>query len=112
MAMGMTYDLFWLGDPKLAKAYRKADELKRKQENTMLWLQGIYTAEALSATVGNMFTKGQKHQYPNEPFPITKAEQEERKEREQKARMENIKARFMAKALSMNTKLGGQKHDS
>lgn len=110
--MGMTWEQFWLGEPKLVKAYRKAEELRRKQENTALWLQGIYMAEALSATVGNMFTKGQKHEYPSEPFPITKAEQEERKEREKKAQMERIKARFMAKALSVNTRLGGQNNDT
>ena len=108
----MTYEQFWLDEPKLAKAYRKADELRQKRENTMLWLQGVYVAEALQATVGNMFTKGQKHQYPEEPFAITKAEQEERKERAEKAKIEQIKARFMARALSMNTKLGGQKNDS
>ena len=35
-------------------------------------------AEALRATVVNMFSKGQNHQYPAEPFPITADEQQER----------------------------------
>lgn len=111
LVMGMTYEQFWDGDPALVIAYRKADDMRRKRENTMLWLQGIYVAEALSSTVGNMFTKGQKHQYPTEPFPISQAEHEERKEREQKARMERIKAQFTARALAMNSKMGGRKHD-
>ena len=111
LAMGMTYEQFWNDDPVLVKAYRKADDIRRKRENTALWLQGIYVAEALSATVGNMFSKGQKHQYPAEPFPISQAEHEERVEREQKARMERIKAKFTARALAMNSKMGGQKHD-
>ena len=67
--------------------------------------------EALSATVGNMFSKGAKHKYPNEPFAITAEEQQERKEREQKARMERIKAAFTAKALTMNARMGGKTHD-
>lgn len=107
MAMGMTYEQFWYGDVFLAAAYRKADMIRRRRRNEELWLEGIYMAEALSATVGNMFNKGQKHQYPSEPFPITAAEQQERREREEKARMERIKAQFTAKALAMNAKMGG-----
>lgn len=67
--------------------------------------------EALSATVGNMFTKGQKHQYPAEPFPLTADEQQERREREEKARMERTKAAFIAKSLQINTKIGGKPND-
>lgn len=107
LALGMTYELFWLGDPLLVKAYRQADELRRKRENGVLWLQGLYVAEALQATVGNMFTKGQKHVYPEEPYPVTQAEQQERREREQRAKMERIKAAFTARALGVNAKLGG-----
>ena len=104
--MGMTYELFWEAEPSLAKAYRKADEIKRRRVNEELWLNGIYTCEALAATVGNMFTKGTKHEYPHEPKPITEAEMKERQERERKAREERIKAKFMAKALSLNAQKG------
>ena len=111
MAMGMTYEQFWLAEPEIAKAYREADQIRRRRMNEQLWLEGVYMAEALSATVGNMFTKGQKHQYPSEPLPITAAEQEERKERERKARMDRIKARFTAKALTVNARMGGKPDD-
>lgn len=106
MAMGMSYEEFWYDDPRLVIFYRKADEIRRRRMNEELWLAGIYTAEALSSTVGNMFTKGQKHQYPSEPKPITKDEVEERKLREQKAKEEKIKARFMARALALNANKG------
>ena len=68
-------------------------------------------AEALNATVGNMFSKGQKNQYPAEPFPITADEQRERREREERKRMERMKAAFIAKSLQMNTRLGGKPND-
>ena len=110
MAMGMTYEQFWDGEATMATAFRKADEIRRKRRNEELWLEGIYTAEALRSTVGNMFSKGNKHQYPSEPLPITAAEQQERREREEKAKMERIKAQFMVKALAMNAKMGGS-HD-
>lgn len=110
MAMGMTYEQFWEGDVMMAKSFREADAIRRRRRNEELWLEGIYTAEALSATVGNMFSKGTKHQYPSEPFPITAAEQQERREREEKAKMDRIKSLFTARALSVNAKLGGS-HD-
>lgn len=107
----MTYDQFWDGAPELARSYRRADEIYRKRQNELLWLGGIYTAEALASTVGNMFTKGSKHQYPAEPIPITQEEQRIRKEREQKAKMERIKAAFTARALGVNARMGVKNHD-
>ena len=111
LAMGMTWTQFWIDEPKLTIAYRKADAIRKRRKNEELWLQGIYVAEALSATVGNMFSKGAKNTYPSEPLPITAEEQQERREREEKARMERMKAAFIAKSLQMNTKLGGKPND-
>lgn len=111
LAMGMTWTQFWIDEPELTVAYRKSEMIKRRRKNEELWLEGIYVAEALSATVGNMFTKGQKHQYPAEPFPITADEQRERREREERKRMERMKAAFIARSLQMNTKLGGKPND-
>lgn len=104
--MGMSYEQFWLCEPGLAVAYRRADEIRKRRKNEELWLNGVYTAEALASTVGNMFSKT-KHQYPAEPKPITRLELEERKEREEKARIERMKARFMARALSLNAQYKG-----
>lgn len=107
----MTFNQFWYGEPELASAYRKADEIRRRRMNEELWLNGMYTADALASTVGNMFSKGNKIKYPAEPRPITRNEIEERKEREQKAKVEKIKATFMTKALSINKNMGGEQHD-
>ena len=111
LAIGMTWTQFWIDEPELAIAYRKADAIKKRRKNEELWLEGMYTAEALNATVGNMFSKGNKNQYPAEPFPITAEEQQERREREEKARMERMKAAFIARSLHVNSKLGGKPHD-
>ena len=107
----MTYEDFWEKEPMLARAYRKADEIRRRRMNEELWLNGMYTADALASTVGNMFSRGNKIKYPTEPRPITQNEIEERKEREQKAKVEKIKATFMTKALSINKNMGGEQHD-
>lgn len=104
----MSYEQFWVDDPRLVISYRRADEIKKRRVNEELWLAGIYTAEALASTVGNMFSKGSKYQYPSEPKPITMDEVKERQEREQKAKMEQIKARFTARALSLNANKGAE----
>ena len=101
----MSYELFWEAEPQVAAAFRRADEIKRRRTNQELWLNGAYMREALASTVGNMFSKGSKHEYPSEPFAITVAEQEERQARIQKAKMEKIKASFMARALSVNAQM-------
>ena len=100
----MTYDQFWVDDPALCGAYRKADEIRKRRMNEELWLNGIYTAEALASTVGNMFSK-QKYKYPAEPKPITMIEIEQRKERERKAKLEKFKAAFTARALAVNAQM-------
>ena len=111
LAMGMTWTQFWIDEPELAVAYRKAEMIRKRRKNEELWLQGVYVAEALHATVGNMFNKGQKNRYPDEPFPITADEQRERREREERNRMERMKAAFIAKSLQVNSKLGGKPND-
>lgn len=110
LAIGMTAEQFWEGEPLLVKAYRKADEIRRRRINEELWLSGMYTADALASTVGNMFSK-KKYKYPSEPRPITMMEIEERKERERQAKAERIKAAFIARALNVNRKLGGSSSD-
>lgn len=109
LAIGMTPEQFWDSDPKLATAYRKAYDIKRRRTNEELWLAGIYTSEALAATVGNMFSKTQKYKYPSEPKAITESELQERKERERRAKMEDIKRKFTARALAVNAEMGAKK---
>ena len=109
LAIGMTHAEFWEGEPKLAAAYRKADQIRRRKQNEQMWLNGLYTSEALASTVGNMFSKGNKHKYPAEPFPVTEDEAKERLERERKAKEARLKAAFTAKALSINTRMEGRK---
>ena len=72
--------------------------------NEELWLSGTYMADALLSTVGNMFSK-KKFKYPDEPKPVTVTEVEERRERDRQQRAERMKARFMAKALSINASM-------
>ena len=106
MSIGMTYDEFWNQDVTMARAFRKADELNRRRQNEILWMQGMYIREALLSTVGNMFIgKGSAPiEYPKEPYPITAEQIEEKKERERKSMEERMKADLFAVAARMINK--------
>lgn len=74
--LGTSYDDFWRLNPRkinvMVKAYNEAKKTELRQANMLYHLEGMYFAEALLATVGNMFRgKGQKaHEYPKEPFTL------------------------------------------
>lgn len=112
MSLGMTYDEFWNQNVDMVRAYRKADEMKRRRENEILWLQGLYVRDALVCTVGNMFSgkNAQKHEYPKEPYPITEMDIREREERENRIRQERIRAGFAAFAARMQKKMPVEAH--
>ena len=103
MSIGMTYDEFWNQDVAMVRAYRKSHELKRRQQNEILWMQGLYVRDALVATVGNMFAdKGdKKHEYPAEPYPITVEQIAEKEAAENRKTEERMKADIMAMAARM-----------
>lgn len=90
LAIGMTYDQFWNDDCVLTKYYREAHELKRREKNQELWMQGMYIYEALcevSPVLRAFAKKGTKPMpYVEEPYPLSRKEIIEREEREAKAR--------------------------
>ncbi len=74
--LGTTYDDFWCLNPRkiniMVKAYNEAKKTELRQMNMLYHLEGMYFADALLATVGNMFRgKGQKaFEYPKEPYTL------------------------------------------
>lgn len=78
MLYGMTYEQFWFGDPWMAKAFREAHNLKRRERNEEMWVNGMYQLSALSVALHNAFDK-KKIKYLEKPldiFPKSKAEKE------------------------------------
>ena len=99
MAMGMSYEEYWQGPAWLAKAYREAFEIKRKQEEWARWRQGAYVFNAImcAAPVIKPFVKDPKPgHYPDEPWPITEAEAREQEERREKENYERYLAKMNA----------------
>jgi hypothetical protein len=114
MSIGMSYDEFWDGDVALVRAYRKADELRRRRQNETLWLQGRYIYDALCGVspIFHAFAKkGTKPMpYMDEPYPITEAQIREHKEREARKAEERLKADFAAFAEQMRKKMPAEAH--
>ena len=72
MAMGMTYEQYWFGDPLMATFFYKADRLRRERVNEEAWITGIYMMKAIAGTIGNVFLgKGEDPiTYPEEPIRL------------------------------------------
>lgn len=74
--LGTTYDAFWTLNPRkvnvMVDAYNEAKKAEIRTQNMLFHLEGMYFADALCATVGNMFReRGQKaYEYPEEPYPL------------------------------------------
>ena len=87
LMIGVSREMFMDSDPVDLEPYDLMYRRKRNEENEMMHLQGVYFADALVATVGNMFRKKgtTPMEYPQEPyriFPYTEEELEEKKEKE------------------------------
>lgn len=110
MAMGMTYDEFWYGEPDRVKFYREAEEIRRKERDYNLWLQGRYFYDALcsvSPILHAFAQNGTRAQaYNEEPYPRTEKEYRELQERQMKARAEEFKAFVEAKNRERRNKDG------
>ena len=74
LSIGMSYELYWHGEPNLVKAYRKADEMRVDRMNYEKWLQGLYIYQGIGCLtpILNPFSKKHKpEEYPKEPIAIT-----------------------------------------
>lgn len=113
LSIGVSYAQFMDSCPRDLEPYDAAYKMQMNRQNSMMRLQGMYFAEALSATVCNMFRKNgqQPYEYPDEPFqifPLTAEELEERKERE----LQKAVAYFDGLVKESQRKFGGKKCDT
>lgn len=87
ISLGVSKTEFMDSEPRELECYDLAYKMSENRINAHAYSQGVYIAEALKATVCNMFRKnGQApYEYPPEPFrifPLTAEEQEDKKEKE------------------------------
>lgn len=107
LAIGMTYDQFWNDDCCLVKYYRQAHELKRRERNQELWVQGAYFYEALVdvAPVLHAFAKkgAKTRPYISSPFPLTQQDVREQKKRDAKVKYDKQMAKVLSWVKQVNT---------
>lgn len=108
LAMGMTPEQYWDGDPSLTIYFRKAEQIRNSKANEMAWLQGMYIYEALTcvAPIFHDFAKrGTKpHPYASQPYPLTQKERKKEKVSKEKQIYEKGKKRMQAWMASVNQK--------
>lgn len=111
LAMGMTEEQYWDGDPMLAKYYRKAEEIRNERRNQELWLQGMYVYDAIlcaSPILRAFAKKGAKPKpYPTQPYALTAKER--KKEKEDKERKVYAKGKQYMEAFMASTNKKFQK---
>lgn len=99
MSLGMSYNEYWRGPAWLCAVYREAYDMRMKREEWARHRQGMYFFNALmcAAPVIKPFVKDAKPgKYPEEPWPVTKKEADERERQREIAGYEMALARRRA----------------
>ena len=101
MIMGMSYDDYWNLNTVVHKAYREAYEIRKRNDEWSRWRLGAYFYNALLCAAPLMragFGKGKVEagKYPEEPWPLTRKEEEERQAARDKANYEKALAQRRA----------------
>ena len=110
MSYGMSYDEYWYESPYRVKFYRETYELKQKQKDEQMWVQGMYIYEALCevSPVLHAFSKsGTKPlPYARKPYlsDMTIDEEDEKRKKQQQIENERLIAQIHFQNCARNTK--------
>lgn len=80
--LGVPLNFILNAEPRHLWYYDDAYKLKQRERDHEDWKQGIYFAYALGSTVGNMFSKNARNEYPKKPLldDLLMTESEKRKQ--------------------------------
>jgi len=95
LSIGMSADEYWFGDVWLAKGYHDAHKINMERHNQMLWMQGLYNYQGLSAALSNALSGFSKHKsktkdYLKEPIRLTPLSAKEKQDKIEKERQKII----------------------
>lgn len=113
---GMTYDEYWNGPNDAPLQYKKAWDLKQKNENRNMWIQGMYIYTCLNdlfPLFNPMVKKGTKpKEYIDSPLPMNEKEVEEYEERKRRKQYQKMLTdTFKWKnQIAENRRKGGDNH--
>lgn len=107
MSYGMTYDEFWYKSPYRAKYYKDAHNLKVRQEDEKMWIQGMYIYEAfckVSPILHAFSKKGTKPlPYATKPY-MHEIREKTKAEKEQERKNAQLIARLHFEKWAKDTK--------
>jgi uncharacterized protein YqcC (DUF446 family) len=109
LSIGMSYDLYWYGEPSAVKAFREAEEMRVDRMNYEAWLQGLYIYHgigALSPILNSMSKKKKADEYMKEPLVITQR-QRDQKEREKGEQTANFLKAWVESLKKKGVENGG-----
>lgn len=110
MALGMSLDEYWYGDPFLLVTYRKYNALQKRKADEIAWLNGYYNYIGLKCALSAVFAKTESdvEPYPEMPLQAQKAMQDSIDE-EERERRELLEARlYMETMLAVGKNWGQQ----
>ena len=83
LSIGVGYDTFWRLNPRLLKAFIKADRIKKRQTEIEMYIAGRYVFDAVSLALANGFRQKGKapEQWLEEPYRMLPFSEEEETER-------------------------------
>lgn len=78
LSLGIDYVQFWNMNPRMIEPFSKAYRLELKNQNLLMYIQGIYYLDALNVALGNMFRKRSQQpiEYPKEPHEFFEEKRE------------------------------------
>lgn len=93
MALGMTYDQYWYGEPEMVKFFSQAQVIKNEQLNQEMFIMGHYVFQAISVALSNLNLSGKPrtpNKYLQKPFELTNPSKEAKEKRAEEARQRII----------------------
>ena len=109
MAIGMTYEQYWFGDPMMVRDFYEADQIAKRREDEKAWWQGAYILKALQATVGNLFLEdgAEPNRYPEMPYLREADEAETQKAKEKEEERERLRLFALLEQVRVTRKQQG-----
>jgi hypothetical protein len=112
MAIGVTYEDFWHGEPEIVNFAIAATELNQKNEailsDVAAWNTGRYVMLGVGVVLSQAFSRNSRAKYPSEPmlaYELDEQLAEQKRERELKRQHDDFLA--VAAALSLRNPNGG-----
>ena len=111
LSLGMSYDLYWYGDPLAARSFFELHKRKNEEAHTTAWLQGLYMAYAINASIGNRFRGNDEKpfDYPDKPLIDIQREEERLADEQKRKDNERLLARLYMENMVRAGKDWGKK---